>query len=338
MKLHSLFFCLLLKCTLIYIPFAKAFDKGIYITESTLANTQYLTELIHQSKEVGINTFVVDLIKNHKNYGQNIKLIQSHGIRYVARIVVFDKGGNTSQVRSLDYWKKKYQLVDAAIHYGADEIQLDYIRYSTKQPPSSQNSVDIHNVIKWFKSQNNKPLQIDVFGEASFKPSTRIGQDIRLFAPSVDTVCPMVYPSHYKPYSYHSNRPYETINKSLKAMRLQFDNNPPFKIKPYIEATNFRYRMSTEKNIAYILEQIRAVEDNHSDGWYVWSANNKYAALFKALKMKNNGKTIQTEFNFAPKEKSAPQQKQQKQNHKQNYNTDINLKKWEAFKQRSQSR
>tara|TARA_R110002110_G_scaffold119309_2_gene293786 strand:+ start:74389 stop:75393 length:1005 start_codon:yes stop_codon:yes gene_type:complete len=334
MKFYSLLFCLVLKFSLIYATSAQAFDKGIYITQSTLANTQYLTQLINQSKEVGINTFVVDLKKDTRSYSKNIKLIKSNGIRYVARIVVFAKGGNINQVRSLNYWKKKYHLVDAAIKYGADEIQLDYIRYSTKQRPSSQNSVDIHNVIKWFKSQNNVPLQIDVFGEASFKPSTRIGQDVRLFAPSVDAVCPMVYPSHYKPYSYHSNRPYETINKSLKAMRLQFNNKPPFKIKPYIEATNFRYKMSTDTKIAYILEQIRAVEDNDSDGWYVWSANNKYGALFKALKLKNNGQTVQADFNFAPKSKSKSRPKKQKQH----YKTNIDMEKWKAFKQRQRAR
>lgn len=333
MKFYSLAFFLILKLTIIYSPLVQAFDKGIYITQSTLSNTKYLTQLINQSKAVGINTFVVDLKKVNRSYAKNIKLIKSHGIKYVARIVVFSKGGSINQVRSLNYWKKKYKLVDAAIKFGADEIQLDYIRYSTKQRPSSQNSVDIHNVIKWFKSQNSTPLQIDVFGEASFRPSTRIGQDVRLFAPSVDAVCPMVYPSHYRPYSYHSNRPYETINKSLKAMRLQFNNNPPFKIKPYIEATNFRYKMSRDKKVAYILEQIRAVEDNHSDGWYVWSANNKYSALFRALELKNAGKTMEASFNFAPKSKSKSRKHKKKQQHK----IKINMDKWKAFKKTQKS-
>lgn len=264
-------------------------ERGIYINQSTLENPQKLNRLISESKNTGINTFVVDLDKITKNYQKNINLIKNNGIKYVARIVIFPNGGDVQHVRSKTFWESRYKLVDAAIKFGAQEIQLDYIRYNTKRRPSPENAQDILEVIKWFKqkiAKHNIPLQIDIFGEVSFKPSKRIGQNIALFANSVDVVCPMVYPSHYNPPRYHSDRPYQTIDKSLKAMSKQLNHSTPFKVIPFIEAANYRYKMPFEKRVKYIAAQIKAVEDNKSYGWYVWSANNHYDALFKALRNK----------------------------------------------------
>lgn len=277
-----------------------AAQRGIYINHSTLEKPKLLNELIEQSKMTGINTFVVDLNKITKNYQKSINLIKSNGIKYVARIVVFPDGGDVQQVRSKAHWEERYKLVDAAIKYGADEIQLDYIRYNTKRKPSHENAEDILNVIEWFKqkvSQRNIPLQIDVFGEASFRPSPRIGHNIKLFANAIDVVCPMVYPSHYAPVRYHSDRPYETIDKSLKAMKRQMNNNLPFKLRPYIEASNYKYKMSHAQRVDYIRAQLKAVEDNTADGWYVWSANNHYSALFQALKERGTKNSVANQQN-----------------------------------------
>lgn len=280
-----LFFCFVSK--------GFTFERGIYINQSTIENLNRLQQIIQESKKTGINTFVVDLNKITRNYSSRIQLIKNNGIKYVARIVIFPNGGQVQQVRSKAYWERRYRLVEAAINFGADEIQLDYIRYNTKRRPSHQNAQDILEVITYFKqrvAKRNIPLQIDIFGEVAHKPSTRIGQNIKLFAHTVDVVCPMVYPSHYNPPKYHSDRPYQTIDKSLKAMKRQFNHHLPFKLRPYIEATNYRYRMSFQKRVEYISAQIKAVEDNQADGWYVWSPNNQYAALFQALRQ--NGSAV----------------------------------------------
>jgi len=263
--------------------------RGIYINQGTLENTSYLKYLIQESKSVGINTFIVDLQKVTKNYQKNIQMIKENGIKYVARIVVFPDGGRAHQIKSSAYWESKSKLVDSAIRFGANEIQLDYIRYSTKQPPSQQNAKDIKEVIKWFKKKTDAhhiPLQVDVFGEVSFKESPRIGQNIKLFADTIDAACPMVYPSHYNPYQEHSKQPYKTVYTSLVALKKQFNGAPPFRVTPFIEASNYHYRMSSSQKSQYVLSQIRAVEDANADGWYVWSPQNKYNHLFSALKQR----------------------------------------------------
>jgi hypothetical protein len=271
---------------------ASPASKGIYINQGTLENTTRLNYLIKESKAVGINTFVVDLERVTPHYKKNIDLIKSNGIKYVARIVVFPDGGRSNHVKSRAYWEKRLTLVNKAMDFGANAIQLDYVRYSSKVQPSAQNAKDVKEVIKFFKQKTaarGVPLQIDVFGEVSFKESPRIGQNIKLFADTIDVACPMVYPSHYAPYQQHSKEPYKTVLTSLEAMKKQFANNKtPFKLNPYIEASNYHYKLSTAQKAVYVMAQIRAVEDAKADGWYVWSPNNHYDHLFSALKNRSS--------------------------------------------------
>lgn len=263
---------------------SAALVKGIYITQPTLENTATINYLISRAKKVGIDTFIVDLERPSTRYESNIQLLKNNNINYVARITIFPGGGTPEQVRSESYWQKKYKLVEHALAYGATQIQLDYIRYNTKQPPTSQNAKDVLKVIQWFKSRINVPLQVDVFGIASFGEAKYIGQNIPLFASSVDVLCPMVYPSHYVPFDVHVKTPYKTVYSSLASIRDQFDGEKlPFKLYPYIELSNYHYLLSHEKKLNYIYAQIQAAENAGADGWYVWSARNKYDSLFQIL-------------------------------------------------------
>jgi hypothetical protein len=269
------------------VTFGRPWVKGIYITQPTAENSRVLRSLIKTAKQYGINTFVIDFRRSSRAYRKNIKLVKQNHLHYVARIVVFPHGGTRAQVLSKNYWQRKYRLVESALKLGAQEIQLDYIRYRSTQRASPHNAQDIYQVIKWFKQQlmaRNIPLQIDIFGVASFRHALHIGHNIKLFADSVDVVCPMVYPSHYEPYRKHALIPYHTVLSSIRRLRAQFNNNPPFKIYPYIELYNYRYALSSAAKIRYIYQQLKAVEDSHADGWYVWSPTNKYGYLFAVLR------------------------------------------------------
>lgn len=266
----------------------RQMTKGIYVTQSTVEDTQYLTYLINRSKKVGITTFIADLELPSTKYAKNIQLLKENGIEYVARITVYPGGGTKEQVASLPYREKKLKLAKTAISYGASQIQLDYIRYNTKQPPTHKNSETIAGIIAWFKSNLDVPVQVDVFGISSFGESKYIGQSIPLIGQTANVICPMVYPSHYEPYKIHAVTPYETVHKSLMAIRNQYNDEAlPFKLIPYIELSNYRYQLSREKKLAYIYAQIQAAENANADGWYVWSPRNKYDNLFYVLETKN---------------------------------------------------
>lgn len=260
--------------------------KGIYISQATLEDRPYLEYLIRRAKHAGVNTFIVDLNAVSTTYEKNIMLVKNAGIEYVARVVVFPLGGTRDKLTSESYWLSRYRLVEAAIMLGADQIQLDYIRYASSNPASPTNSDDVHKVIAWFKDKidDRAKLQIDVFGEASFKESMHIGQNIPKFADSVDMVCPMVYPSHFEPNKEHVRKPYDIVFAALESLRSKFpDNEPPFKLVPYIELTNYRNSLTEDQIIGYIHSQVKAVEDAQADGWYFWSAGNKYDRLFNIM-------------------------------------------------------
>ncbi len=266
-----------------------AANKGIYISQATAENPGRISSLIKQSKAVGINTFVVDLTRAGPTYANNIRRIKDSGLKFVARIVIFPNGANRAQMHNKAIWEQRWTLVKKAIDLGADEIQLDYIRYNTKQRPLNQNAQDVLKVIQFFKKRVAKydvPLQIDVFGETLHYPSKRIGQNLKVFAGHVDTICPMTYPSHYEPFRQHAKTPYRTVNNSLTALKQQFGNKVPFNVITYIELYNYRYKLSRSERINYINAQIKAVKDSGFDGWYAWSPNNQYSILFEALREK----------------------------------------------------
>jgi len=278
---------------------AFAWDKGIYLTQYTLEQPKKLAYLIRKAKETGINAFVIDHDYYSSRYKSAIAQVKTAGIKLISRIVVFSEGGNYQQVHSVPHWEKKLRLAMDAINAGADVIQLDYIRYSSKLGANPQHAQDIYQVIKWFKEKihaRNVPMEIDIFGEVSYYPSLHIGQDIELFADSVDGVNPMVYPSHFWPYKKYSTEPYATINNSLTSLVEQFDNHTPFKVHAFIEAANYHYlkQSSNAEKQDYLLEEIQAVEDTDGvSGWYVWSANNAYDNLFQVL---THNKTRSADF------------------------------------------
>jgi hypothetical protein len=283
----AILFCALMVLTSI----TNAQVKGIYVTQYNFENTAFLTHLIQGAKASGIDTFVVDMEIPSNRYKNNIALLKENNIKYVARIIMFPGGGTTEQIKNPEIWQKKYTLVKQAVDWGADEVQLDYIRYSSKQKGSDQNARDILTIISWYKSKlagQNIPLQIDVFGIASFGESKYIGQNIKLFSQSVDAICPMVYPSHYTPFGKHFETPYDTVYDSLVNIKKQFANEEaPMKVIAYIELSNYHYPMSKSTTTEYINEQLSAVDDAKVAGWYAWSPHNRYDNLFRVLQSKN---------------------------------------------------
>lgn len=261
--------------------------KGIYLTQSTLENTNLLKYMITNAKAAGINTFVIDLDRPSRRYAENIKLVNEANIEYVVRITMFPDGGTPQQINDPAYWQRKFPLIQQAINMGADQVQLDYIRFKASNRASKQNAVKIQEIIAWYKNKlqsQNIPLQVDVFGEACFGESKNIGQNIALFSESADAINPMIYPSHWTPYDKHFDNPYDIVYKSLSNIKHLFPNKSvPVKVYAYIELSNYHYRMSHDQTMAYITKQLKAVQASGVNGWYAWSPRNKYDKLFHLL-------------------------------------------------------
>lgn len=266
---------------------AHAFSRGIYLTQETLQNNKKLDYLIQQSKIYGIDTFVIDMNYPNKKYEQNIAKVKQSGITYIARVVIFPHGGTHAQITNPQIWAKRLALANAAIKLGASAIQLDYIRYEAQFPGSLEKTKQILKVVQYFRSNVEKQgvqLQMDVFGIVAHSDGSTIGQNIQVLASAVNAFCPMVYPSHYEPFRWHSVRPYETVFNSVTALKNKLQNAPNTKVFAYIEAYNYRFFLSPTKRTEYIRAEMKAAEDAGANGFYVWSARNMYDPLFRAMK------------------------------------------------------
>lgn len=270
----------------LHVDLALAYVKGIYLSQPTAENSKKMDYLISQSKSVGINTFVIDTQYRNSTYAQNLKKVHNAGIRFVSRIVIFPGGGTPEQVMNKAIWAKKLTLAKYAVSLGASEIQLDYIRYNVKGGASTQKAHNIKRVIKYFRDNlpSQVKLQIDIFGVAAHKPSNTIGQNVALFAPHLSAICPMVYPSHYEPFRYHAVRPYNTVLKSVEALKRQLKNDKHVQVYPYLELYNYRYPMGRAQRMSYTRAQIQAAKDAGANGYYFWSARNQYGILFDVLR------------------------------------------------------
>ncbi len=259
--------------------------RGLYVSGVTVDEGERLEPIARRAEQVGIRTLVVDLWRPSDNYARAIRKLQDRGFLYVPRIVVFPSGGTEAQVRSHYYWELKWKLVEYTLGLGGEWVQLDYIRYHPSVGPRRQNALDIREVIRFFRKrvhEHGARLQVDVFGEVAKRPSLRIGQDLSLFAPEIDGVCPMTYPSHFKPYDSAWKQPYETVYEALAAAKRQIDSHS-LRMDPYIEMFHYKHPMPEPDRAEYIRAQMRAVNLAGADGWYAWSATNRYELLFDIL-------------------------------------------------------
>jgi putative glycosyl hydrolase protein len=259
--------------------------RGIYVQQPTALDAGKLRYLIDNALKVGLNTFVVDLWARSPGYAEAVKTIQTAGLSYVPRITLFPGGASPEQVNDQQLLEKRWRLVDYALKLGAKDIQLDYIRFSSRNVESEHNADKILEIVRFFRqriAQRGARLQIDVFGEVSYGPSMRIGQDMRRFAPELDAVCPMLYPSHFEPYKETAKVPYQTVHGALLAMARQTKANP-LPMYAYIEGFNYRYKMTDAERTEYLDAQVQAVLDSAARGFYVWSVGNYYDILFNVL-------------------------------------------------------
>jgi hypothetical protein len=260
--------------------------RGIYLQRNTVQNPKRLKRLIERSLKLGINTFVVDVTGRSPKYEEAIKTIQEAGLTYVPRVAMFPDGArNESVLRDQKLREQRWTLVDYALSLGAKDIQLDYIRFTHHNVDSPENATKVLEVIQFFRQrieQRGARLQIDIFGEVAYAPSTHIGQDIQRFAPALNAVCPMLYPSHFEPYEKTAQEPYRTVLGALTALERQIQGNP-LPVYAYIEPFNYRHPMDDVQRRDYFEEQLKAVLDSRAQGFYVWSAGNFYDVVFNVL-------------------------------------------------------
>ncbi len=179
---------------------------------------------------------------------------------------------------------------------GIDEINLDYIRFSTAEfgalraysgvekadrvevfirairneidrcGPQTKLGLSTYAILGW-----NYPVNMET-----------LGQDFVRFAPLVDVISPMAYPATFAEGAYYvpgkdpRSRMYFLVYRTLTGYAELLGPDHAHKIRPWIQG----YGVTT-KNMK---DQIDAVYDAGACGYTVWNANNAYAPTFAAMK------------------------------------------------------
>lgn len=137
-----------------------------------------------------------------------------------------------------EVWDYLVSVGAAAVQIGFDEVQFDYVRFSTD---SGMKQVDFSasaegrtktEAITGFTEYASERLRgmgaavsADVYGVVidSRVDQEIVGQDYAELCRSLDAISPMVYPSHYGPYNYNipipDAQPYDTVLAAMQASR-----------------------------------------------------------------------------------------------------------------------
>lgn len=205
------------------------------------------------------------------------------------------------------------EICTAAIKIGFDEVQLDYVRFSsyfklykdkTKEHVLNRSRIDaINNLIDRISASVHKlggKVSVCVFGctiEGSVdtpnkrnqteKSSEILGQDYIEIAQKADCICPMIYPSHFpkdtpcgvkKP----DLEPYKTISICMELSNNMIETASKkglkAKVRPYLQAFTAKW---LKKHLQYgkkeIDDQIRAVLDSGTtEQWGLFHMAGKY--------------------------------------------------------------
>jgi hypothetical protein len=271
-------------------------------------------------KEIGADTGYI------KDMPGLVKKLKEKNIYLIARIVAFKdpflaekkedyclkkKDGTIFKDKNGERWINPYKkevwdyLVDIgkkAALLGFDEIQFDYIRFSTdsgmKQVDFGKDGKDktkteaITEFTK-YACDNLKPLGVkvsaDVFGTiiGSKEDSEIVGQDYAKMAEYLDYICPMIYPSHYGEGSFGiahpDTEPYKTVlaalTKSKEVLKAEKKNSKGkmAEVRPWLQdftASWVKHHISYGKE--EVREQMKAVYDAGHTEWILWNGNNNY--------------------------------------------------------------
>lgn len=258
---------------------------------------------------------------------QLIKDLKAKGIYLIARIVAFKDPILAEQkpeyaVKNADgsvfhdnndlawvnpyneeVWDYLIDLSKQAVELGFDEIQYDYIRFSTAEgiaeadfgaEAEGKTRQDAINGFLTKAYETLAPMGVyvsaDVFGTIICNESDGrlIGQDYVEMAKHCDYICPMVYPSHYVNNAYGIEipdaKPYDLIRaavsdgeEKLAAAQAEDVSVHIAKQRPWLQAFTATW---VEGHISYqgkqLQEQIRGAADAGVQEWLLWNASNNY--------------------------------------------------------------
>lgn len=198
-----------------------------------------------------------------------------------------------------EVWDYLVEVASCAVADGFDEIQFDYVRFSTEisagevnygEDSATVSKTEIITQFTQYAHDKLSPLGVavsaDVFGTIidNAYDSSIVGQDYAAISSNLDVICPMIYPSHYASgvynQQYPNSAPYEMITGALQASDaalagLSEDEKPI--VRPWLQDFTASWiKPYHAYGAAEVREQIQAVYDAGYTEWILWNASNRY--------------------------------------------------------------
>jgi hypothetical protein len=182
-------------------------------------------------------------------------------------------------------WRYNVQIATAAAKAGFDEIQFDYVRFPSDGDISQIRYPGTHaQPMGWtipmfvkYAGEHLHPLGVristDVFGLSATR-DLGIAQFPRRISRFVDSIYPMVYPSHYVSGEYNienpDSRPGTTVAYSLRDFRKQVQGRA--NLIPWLQD----FSLGRQYTLADVQDEIQASRLEHSKGFMLWNAAGLY--------------------------------------------------------------
>lgn len=198
-----------------------------------------------------------------------------------------------------EVWDYLVEIASQAAADGFDEVQFDYIRFSTDireeevdYGPEAEKTGKVEIITEFTKYLNGRlrPCGVyvaaDVFGTVIDNETDQkiVGQDYVAMAENMDYICPMVYPSHYYSGAYGISvpdaDPYATIYAAASSSARQLetaDGEKQARVRLWLQSFTASW---VPNHISYgprqIREQIKGAYDAGYEEWILWNAAVNY--------------------------------------------------------------
>ena len=266
------------------------------------------------------------------NISATVKKLKEHGVYLIARVValkdpvlaerkpelalkntdgtIFRDTSGLAWVNPYEekVWEYLTEVCKQCVEVGFDEVNLDYIRFSTDKGmsnvdfgPKADEMTRIEVITEGIRKicETIKPMgafvSCDVYGAiiSSSVDARIVGQSYFNMAKYLDYICPMVYPSHYGDgyygLDYPDTHPYDLVYHALmdsqKVLYMIDPAENKAEVRPWLQdftATWVKHHLTYGKS--EVRSEINAVYDAGYSEWLLWNAAVTYTgdALEKA--------------------------------------------------------